>query len=319
MATTNTARIERSEVQTQIAVCIPTFRRPEGLCRLLAALSVQEPVPGCQITIVVVDNEGTLMSKAICDQFALKSRYPLTYCCELHRGLSHVRNRAVAVAKQFADALVFIDDDEVPTRGWLRHLVACQQAYAADAVCGPVIPHFMCEVPQWISTGRFFERPRYMTGTVLPEANTGNVLIRTEVFDRIGFFDDRFSLTGGEDMDFFVRLYESRGLISWADEAIVEEWVPTSRMTLKYVLQRAYRAASVTAYRPCLSHSRTRKLACVVRGVLRSMRGICLLLVSLARGRVEMVKALQRVSSGAGVIAGAFGLRYEQYHTVHSV
>lgn len=319
MATKSTARIKRSEVQTQIAVCIPTFRRPEGLCRLLAALSVQEPVPGCQITIVVVDNEGAPLSKAICNHFAPTLRYPLIYCCELRRGLSQVRNRAVAVAEQFADTLVFIDDDEVPTRGWLRHLVACQQAYAADAVCGPVIPHFLSEVPQWISTGRFFERPRYATGTVLPEANTGNVLIRTEVFDRIGLFDDHFALTGGEDMDFFVRLYESGGLISWADEAIVEEWVPTSRMTLKYVLQRAYRAASITAYRTCLSHSRMHKLAGVVRGVLRSMRGICLLLVSLTRGRVEMVKALQCVSSGAGVIAGASGLRYEQYRTVHSV
>ena len=114
---------------------------------------------------------------------------------------------------------MFIDDDEVPSPEWLKHLAACQQAYGADVVSGPVIPHFMSEVPQWITAGRFFERPRYATGTVLPEARTGNVLIRMEVFHRIGLFDDRFALTGGEDMDFFVRLYESGGLIFWADEA----------------------------------------------------------------------------------------------------
>ena len=33
----------------------------------------------------------------------------------------------------------------------------------------------------------------------------------------------------------------------------------------------------------------------------------------------EAAKALQRIWSGAGVIAGASGRRYEQYRTVHSV
>jgi glycosyltransferase involved in cell wall biosynthesis len=286
---------------------------------LLATLATQEPVPGCQIAIIVVDNEGSPQSKAICDQFASKLKCPLSYCCELRRGLSYVRNKAVEVASEFADAVVFIDDDEAPSPGWLKHLTACQQAYGADAVSGPIIPHFMSEVPQWISAGRFFDRPRYATGTVLPVAATGNVLICMDVFDRIGLFDDRFALTGGEDSDFFARLYESGGLIAWADKAVVEEWVPASRMTLKYVLQRAYRSASITAFRACRSRSRLHSLIYAVRGVLRSTAGFCLLLASLIRGRSEVVKALQRVSSGAGVVFGAFGLTYEQYRTVHTV
>lgn len=318
-ATKSPVRLEASQVEMQIAVCIPTYKRPEGLRRLLAALVTQEPVPRCQITIVVVDNEGSPQSKAICDEFVSKLKYPLRYCCELRRGLSHVRNKAVEVAAGFADALVFIDDDEVPSQGWLKHLLACQKAYGAEVVSGPVIPHFTSEVPQWISAGRFCERPRYPTGTVLQEARTGNVLIRMEVFDRIGLFDNRFALTGGEDWDFFVRLHESGGLISWADEAIVDEWVPASRMTLKYVLQGAYRRANVNAFRTCQSQSPVKSLVYVFRGVVRGMKGFCLLLASLARGKSEAVKALQRMSSGAGLIAGASGRRYEQYRTVHSV
>ena len=242
-------RCKQRDSHRHIAVCIPTYKRPEGLRRLLAAfLAMQEPLQRCQITIVVVDNEGSLQTKAICGEFGSSHlKFPLHYCFELRRGLSHVRNKAVEVASGFADALVFIDDDEVPSPEWLKHLVACQQAYGSDVVSGPVIPHFMGEIPQWISAGRFFERPRYATGTVLPEARTGNVLIRMEVFDRIGLFDDRFALSGGEDMDFFVRLHESGGLICWADEAIVDEWVPASRTTLKYVLERAYRVGSLSS------------------------------------------------------------------------
>jgi GT2 family glycosyltransferase len=315
-ATKSTAQIEAPGVETHIAVCIPTYKRPEGLRRLLAALATQKPVPNCQITIVVVDNEGSPQAKAVCDQFA---SYPLRYCCELRRGLSHVRNKAVEVAAGFADALVFIDDDEVPTPTWLKHLAACQQAYGSDAVAGPVIPHFMSDVPQWIRAGRFFERPRYATGAVLPETRTGNVLIRMEVFDRIGLFDDRFALTGGEDTDFFVRLNESGGLISWADEAIVYEWVPATRTTLKYILQREYRRGNSFASGICSSHSTVKTLCCVARGVFRGTKGLCLLVAALTRGRPEAVDALERVCNGAGIITGASGMRYEQYRTVHTV
>lgn len=320
LPTKGTTQTGQSEVPTRIAVCIPTYKRPEGLRRLLAALATQEPLPACQVTVVVVDNEGSPQSiKAICNGFAPKLKYPLKYCCELRRGLSHVRNKAVEVASGFADALVFIDDDEVPSTEWLKHLAACQQAYGADVVSGPVIPHFMSEVPQWISAGRFFERPRYATGTVLPLARTGNVLIRMEVFHRIGLFDDRFDLTGGEDWDFFKRLYESGGLIVWADEAIVDEWVPASRTTLKYVLQRAFRTGTIIASRAAWSQSPVQKLISVARGVLGAMKRTCLLLASLTRGAPEVVKALQNVCCCAGVVAGASGRRYEQYRRVHSV
>jgi len=318
-ATKTTLRLERREAPARIAVCIPTYKRPDGLRRLLAALATQEPLPGCQIKIIVVDNEGSPQSKAICEEFAAKMDYSLNYCCELRRGLSHVRNKAVEFATGFADALVFIDDDEVPSPGWLDHLVTCQQAFGADAVSGPVIPHFMSEVPHWVSAGRFFENHRYPTGTELPRAGTGNVLVRMDVFDRIGLFDDRFALTGGEDTDFFVRLYESGGRISWTDEAIVEEWVPASRMTLTYILRAEYRIGITTAMRACKSPSLGRTLSCVIRAVLRCVKGACILLASLTRNRSESVKGLQRVCSSVGLIAGAFGRRYEHYRTVHSV
>ena len=313
------ARVEETKVQTQIAICIPTYKRPEGLRRLLAALGAQEPLPGCQVTIVVVDNEGSSQAKEICDEFASQSRYPLRYCCELQRGLSRVRNKAFEIAAGFADTLVFIDDDEVPSREWLRHLVACQQAYGADAVSGPVIPHFMSEVPRWISTGRFFNRNRYATGRSLLWAGAGNVLVRKEVFDRIGLFDDRFALTGGEDTDFFTRLSQLGGLICWADEAIVEEWVPASRTTLKYILQGAYRIGMNAGLRARKSKSPAMTLRCVVRGALQGIEGICHLLASLTYGRAEAAKGLQLLYGCSGVITGLAGIRYEHYRTVHTI
>jgi glycosyltransferase involved in cell wall biosynthesis len=269
------------------------------------------------MTIVVVDNEESPETKAICDEFAPKMIYPLRYCWELRPGLAHVRNKAIEVARQFADAIAFIDEHEVPSPGWLKYLASCQRAYGADVVSGPVIPCYLPNIPQWIRAGRFFEMPRYVTGTELPEGRIGNVLIRMEVFDRIGTFDERFALTGGEDMDFFVRFHESGGRIRWSNEAVTEEWLPPCYTTLSHVLQGSYQRAKVNAIRAC--RSRLSLSMHIICGVLRSTLGIYLLLASLLRGKVESVKALQRIWSGAGTIAGATTPHGGHYPAAHSV
>ncbi len=307
---------EQTAAQTQIAVCIPTYRQPDGLRRLLAAIDLQEPLRFCQITIVVVDNEDSAQTREICEEFASKSIYPVRYGYEEKPGLPHVRNKAVQIARVFADAIAFVDDDEVPSPGWLKYLAACLKSYGADAVAGPVVPSFMGKVPRWVRAGRFFEGPRYMTGTKVPEALTRNALIRTDVLDRIGLFDARFAATGNDDWDLFARLHESGGTICWSDEAVVEESVPTSHTTVGYILRGAYRKANANAIRT--SRSRVSSLMQVGGGLLLSTKGIYLLIASMTRGKVEVVKALQRIWSGAGTMAGALVQRDGQFQTIHS-
>ena len=111
----HTCRREIPDMHKRIAICIPTYKRPDGLRRLLAALALQEIPAGCEVRIVVVDNEGALQTKQICEESASDLMVvPLIYCCERRRGISQVRNKAVEEARQVADFLVFIDDDEVP-------------------------------------------------------------------------------------------------------------------------------------------------------------------------------------------------------------
>jgi glycosyltransferase involved in cell wall biosynthesis len=291
--------------------------RPDGLRRLLAALALQEIPADCEVRIVVVDNEGSLLTKQICEESACKLMVPLIYCCESRRGISQVRNKAVEVARQVADFLVFIDDDEVPLHGWLEHLIACQEEYDADAVCGPVVPHFVAPVPQWILNGRFFDRERYPTGTHLKVSRTNNVIMKLNIVDHIGGFDERYALIGGGDMDFFMRLYKSGGRIVWSDEAVVEEWLPPSRTQLRWLLQRAYSGGTTDAAHRARAHQSRAKI--ILRGTLRSGKGVCLMIISAAQGKPWAVRALQRILFGAGMIAGALGCTYEEYRKVHPV
>jgi cellulose synthase/poly-beta-1,6-N-acetylglucosamine synthase-like glycosyltransferase len=155
-----------------------------------------------------------------------------------------------------------------------------------------------------------------MTGTMVPEALTRNALIRTDVFNRVGLFDARFAATGNEDRDLFARLHESGGTICWSDEAVVEEHVPASHTTVGYFLRGAYRKANANAIRT--SQSRASSLMQVGGGLLLSTKGIYLLLASMTRGKVETVKALQRIWSGAGTMAGALVQRGGQLQTIQS-
>ena len=41
------------------------------------------------------------------------------------------------LCKRIADAIAFVDDDEVPSPGWLKYLAACLESYGADAAAGP--------------------------------------------------------------------------------------------------------------------------------------------------------------------------------------
>ena len=176
----------------------------------------------------------------------------------------------------------------------------------------------MASVPQWIIAGRFFDRDRHPTGTQLKITRTGNVMLKMNIMDRIGVFDEKYSFIGGEDSNFFDRVYKSGGSIVWSDEAVVEEWLPSSRIQLKWLLKRSYAEGIITDtfyhYNEGRSHAYT-----FMRGILRMGKGVCLMVISIPQGKPGIVKELRRILVGAGMIAGASGWQYEQYRKIKSV
>jgi succinoglycan biosynthesis protein ExoM len=308
-------------VATRVAVCVATYARPDGLARVLDGLSALH-TDAC-VRAVVVDNDATGPSRAACEARASAFALGLRYEVEAQRGITYARNRAVAAAGPDVDFIAMLDDDEVPNPGWLTALLRVQAKYGADIVTGPVIPYFPTPPAEWVWDGRFFDRPRYETGHDLPHAHTNNVLVRRSVFEKTGRFDDRFALTGGEDLQFFRRAKDAGARIVWANDALVEEWIPESRANLGWLLRRAYRSGAtlgqVDRDRPDVLVARPMR---VVRGVGRLTQGVLLTPVALVawrQRRVRLVRALQLVWRGAGMVAGVLGGRYEEYRVTHTV
>lgn len=310
----------------RVAVCITTYKRPEGLGRLLAGLNgltFEGEVPP-SLVVVVVDNDAARTAASVCEEAREWLVWPLEYHVESRRGISQARNKAVACAVALgAEFVAFVDDDEVPEPLWLDELLSVQRKYSADVVGGPVLPYFYEPVPEWVVKGKFFEqpfeRPRYPTGHLLELTAAGNVLVRTGVFDEMGaHFDEELGLTGGEDTLFFARAYEAGYKLIWADGAVAHEWTPASRANARWLLRRAYRLGnSRSVYENQANAGPGARMVRIAKGCGRVVQGLLLLVpsvpLSLVTGRQSIMKALVLVSRGAGMLAGVLRIRFEEY------
>jgi succinoglycan biosynthesis protein ExoM len=303
--------------QISVAVCVITYRRPEGLGRLLEAFTKLDVDPEAIVpTFVIVDNDAEESARAVVEGAAELTR--LVYAVEPERGIPFARNRAVREAAG-CDFVVFIDDDEIPEPAWLTELVATQQRTGADVVTGPVLPVFEEPPAAWVDAGGFFERPRFPPDAVIPYATTSSVLISRPLLDRYPKpFNEAMRFTGGTDTHLFLRLHKDGAVIVWADGAVVSETFPASRTTLRWILARQYRRGNTLSL--ChvdLDPSMRRRLRLLANGGYTACRGAALTLLGAFRGRVQLVRGLQVVWLGAGLLTGAFRLGYNEYKTVH--
>lgn len=302
------------------AVCMATFRRPEGLARLLEGLNALDlPADCADIEFVVVDNDAEGSGREICDRLRPTIRWPVLYHIEPNRGIASARNKALASVESTADWIAFIDDDEAPAPGWLAELIRIQRQYDADVVTGPVYPRFEAGAPAWIEQGRFFDGPRHETGRRLDRSATNNVLIRASIIRGMPRrFDERFGLTGGEDVHFFRRLNLAGYKIVWAASAVVHESVPASRANAWWLIQRHFRAGnSLTAIDADLFPGIHTPALSLAKGLTWIGIGAILMPGGLVAGRANLVKALRLIAFGVGRLAGLAGVRYEEYRKTH--
>lgn len=308
----------------RVAICAITYRRPEGLKRLLDGLSLLRfrggPAP--DVRIVVVDNDPQGTGIRLCEAAASDVSWPVVAIAEPRRGIPFARNAALEASVESSDFIAFIDDDEEPDPFWLDELLRVLHAHDADIATGSVVPRFVEGTPRWLIEGRFFDRPMPPSGSRMETARTGNVLIRTSVLKGMEtWFDEGMALTGGTDTHFFLRAVAAGASIVSAPDAVVHEQVPLSRATSRWILQRAYRLGNTLSL--CdrsLDGSPARLTLRAVKGGGRIVRGLVTTgMAPLAgpRVRIRALRGMKDVMFGAGMLSGLMGKRYEEYRHVH--
>lgn len=297
-----------------------TFRRPQDLALLLPELLEQacRQTPGWEVGLLVVDNDPDRGAHDAVLAYAADSTVPVRYTHEPEPSIAAARNRALNDAS--TRLLVFIDDDERPSSGWLSLLLAEFERSRAAAVVGPVVSTFEVEPDAWIEAGGFFKRRRMPSGSRVALAATNNLLLDLDVVRRHGLqFDRAYALTGGEDM-LFSRQLDARGeQIVWCDEAFVTDVVPAARVTHRFVTMRAFShgntwartSLDMAARWPGRSLVRARLLGHGFSRVLAG--GLRALLGRVSRRTDHDARGTRMMMRGVGMIAGAVGWRYEEY------
>lgn len=285
-----------------VTVCVCTYRRPQLLRRLLEKLERQETHDLFSYDVVVVDNDEAGSGRETVDELIAQARLEARYEIESRRNIALARNRGIELAK--GDFIAFIDDDEFPEAAWLARLLRSCQTFKAAGVLGPVRPHFETPPPDWVVKGRFCERAEQLTGTVIAwrKCRTGNVLFRRDILppDAVPF-DEQFG-TGGEDVDFFMRMNGLGHTFVWCNEAVVYESVPPLRMKRGYMLRRALLRGGNSLK---LSNGR---LVLVLKALVAVPLYLLALPVSCLFGQHHLMNYGIRLCDHAGRVFALFGL-----------
>ncbi len=304
----------------EVAITIPTFRRPKGLGRLLNALAKLQTC--AKVRLVIADNdaehhEGFDLCSAV---RARGYRWPIDLIIAPERGIAQARNALMARALATdADFIAMLDDDEWPEPQWLDTFLAAQRKTGADALLGPVIRVFECEPAPWLLGCAGIASFERTTGALDMIESSSNVLMTWASVAALTepWFDLGFALTGGEDRDFFTRMKRQGAQFAWAEKAVANAFVPASRLRLGWVLKRAYRVGNsdmrvFLKYQPPHA-ARLRELA-KIAGAILCFAPILAIFAAVPNRRAQ---ALCKLSRAAGKTAALFGRYYNEYAVIH--
>ena len=332
-----------------LTIAMLTYRRNEYLAQVIPQLLKQaDDVSGPDATagVLIVDNDPQAGARAVVEAAraalgsdpaespeslgeddsavsALTSR--LVYVHEPEPGIVAGRNRALSEAHG-SDALVFIDDDEIPSPGWLKALVSTWRAQDCAAVTGPTPPTFEVDPSAWVVASGAFDSWEAADGAQVRSADTGNLLLDLAVVEGLGLrFDPRYGLTGGEDSLFTRQLTRAGGVIRFAAGAVVTKRVPAARARRTWVLERSLRSGSswarVRIDTAAPDGGASGRLARLRLRLGYGAKGLAKAGIDGARAGVARIRgdvpaqARYEVSSrgGLGMVVGALGVHVREY------
>ncbi|NHN26176.1 glycosyltransferase family 2 protein [Flavobacterium jejuense] len=169
-----------------ISVVIPTLNRYKYLKDVLKDLEKQTYK---NFEVLVVDQTDNYKPEFY-DNWNLN----LKYWFQEEKALWKARNEAIQAAK--GDYILLYDDDSLVEKDWIYEHLKCLDFYKADLSSGVSISTVGAEVPKHYSYFRWSD-----------QLDTGNVLLKKEIFNTIGLFDLQFEKQRMGDGEYGLRCY----------------------------------------------------------------------------------------------------------------
>lgn len=195
-----------------ISVVIPTCGRQAMLKNCLDSLSVQD-YPISNIEIIIIDDRNDPSTKDLVNSLKVH-HYQLKYFGQDHKGPAAARN--LGARSSSASVVAFVDDDCVVDKNWARLMLESHKSNPQIVCVGGLtliatqktsvlVSQFLstCSIVSWVGGKQeviFFP--------------TCNVSFKQHIFDKYQF-DEAFPLPGGEDLEFFWRLFKDGNRFIW--------------------------------------------------------------------------------------------------------
>ena len=229
----------------QLSVIICTWNRAASLQKTLGSVQECQLPVGTEWEVVIVDNNSTDETIAVCQQFAHQFPGRYRYVLEKRQGKSFALNTGVKSAR--GRILAFTDDDVIADPAWLAETLRVFAAHDCVGVGGRIVPVWESEKPSWFTTDGPYRLLPAIVGYDLGEdireitapALGANLSLKKEVFEKYGMFRTDLgpcagSEVRGEDYEFCWRLLRAGGRLVYAPEAIVFHPVEKRRIDKLY-------------------------------------------------------------------------------------
>lgn len=223
-----------------IDICVCTFRR-SSIIDAMRSLAAQNIPDGLTIGIIIADNDEIPSAQERVETEAKNLPVPVTYVHAPARNISIARNACLDTAQ--GDWVAFFDDDEIAPINWIEQLYTAALAGPFDAVFGPAIAEYADGTPAWIRNKDYHSNWPERRGGEVQTGHTCNALMRRSAPAIEGH---RFLLekgkTGGEDTEFFFRVWRAGARLGIAEDAIVYEPADPGRLSFNWIMKRKFRS-----------------------------------------------------------------------------
>jgi glycosyltransferase involved in cell wall biosynthesis len=200
------------------SVIIPTYDRAATLNQCLEALANLD-YPRANFEVVVVDDGGSSSLESVLEPW--RGSLQLQLLRQENAGPAAARNRGAREAN--GDWLVFLDDDCVPHRDWLRAFA--DAAHDPGEVLGGLTINAVANNPYSAASGTLLDYLAeyfFARESSLRFFPSNNLALSSGRFRQLGGFDSAFRSAAGEDREFCDRWLESGGRLCKVPGAIVQ-------------------------------------------------------------------------------------------------
>jgi len=193
-----------------ITICMPVKNRAWCLPKVLSSIEVLD-YPKRKIKIVFVDDYSTDGSYEIIEEWARRVGESGFYKVEVIRAKTNIpQARNICIKHMEGELLLFWDSDVVPPSELLKEMIEALDRNPAVGIIGA----------DYVYDPSAGVRYKYVTSRETHAVYMGFTLIRREVFERVGLFDENLSV--GEDTEFCIRVRERAGYrILWAPKPVL--------------------------------------------------------------------------------------------------